>query len=196
MTSAISRVTTRGTILATALAVALSPLAAAPARAGDDRDIVRFLNGLATIYSLQRGLDGRSDRVYRHDYPRYGHRSRIHDDWLRGRYGPGYGYTRHGPRYDKYDRHGPRYGRHHPRRDHARHGRRHRDIILPQRCHHGLKVRGSGTTYVYGGRCLARHGLSAYELPQRCFVQIRTKHGLRPGYRAHCLHRSGFRLGY
>jgi len=66
---------------------------------------------------------------------------------------------------------------------------------LPQNCLRSFETR-QGRAHMFGRRCLERNYRAANRLPQNCAITIRTDRGKRAGYDARCLRRNGYTLAH
>ncbi|MEH6644476.1 hypothetical protein [Sulfitobacter sp.] len=66
---------------------------------------------------------------------------------------------------------------------------------LPQNCLRSFDTR-QGRAHMFGRRCLERNYRPVNWLPQSCAMTIRTDRGKRAGYDARCLRRNGYSLAH
>lgn len=185
-------------LAATALAalLALTPMAAAPARA-DQRDVARLLAGAATVFIIGKAIQNNRDKK-KEEEKRKAEVSRDSHDLYR--------YDRRDGRYERHDdrrddRHdhdrgrdrGPQNGDHWRGQDGWRNGRAAPRERLPAACREGLRTR-SGTVGIYGSRCLSQNMRDARRLPSHCETSVWLHGRSRPVYEASCLAREGWTL--
>ncbi|GFE66241.1 hypothetical protein [Litoreibacter roseus] len=149
------------------VSIAMSPVAAAPARA--DNDVAKIAAGLATLFILGKALEGRDDdrknktkKAKRHT-KRYDDRHFRHDS----------------------DDDDDRYRK----RDHR--SSKHRRKIAPRRCLREQWTRRSWRD-VYGARCLEDR--ARVRPPRDCLRRSQTDSGPRRFYTQRCLRRNGWTL--
>lgn len=158
--------------LVLAAAVAVTGLAAAPARA-DEKDFARALAGIAALAIIAKALDEKSDRDRARRDDAYRQRETIPRDNHVGR---GYGY-------------GHRDDRLHPRPLPDRVSRK----TLPGQCLFSVNTR-KGERYVFGKRCLNHSYAHAHQLPRSCETRLRGEGKGRDVYSAGCLREHGYTL--
>ncbi len=157
-------------ILATALAfsLALTSVAATPARAADSGEVARFLLGVGALIILTHELSrqNRGQVTRRYDEPRqYRHYDRDRDgDYRRDRL----------------------------RRDRGHYNRNHK--IVPRACLRENHYR-EGPRRFFGQRCLRNNMRNANRLPGSCRTSVWGRQGWRTVYSAHCLRKKGWRFG-
>ena len=168
---------------ATALGLALAPIAAA---AEPDRgDIARTIAGLAVLGIIAKAASDRDDRKSTRSTPRLGSVDDRYD------------------RYERYDR-DDRYKRYNRddrgtiqgeirRRQELERARGYKNARLPERCLMEVDT-GRSIRLVYGGRCLQQSYKFARKLPERCEQFVRTTRGVRSVYGARCLAREGWQV--
>ncbi len=152
-----------------AASVALTTLGAAPAFADRDNDLAHALAAIAGIAVVG---------------------ALIHENKKKRKK------VRHDQRYDPQNT--PRV--HRPHRLHVqphvdprplpRHVRRN---LLPQNCLRDFRTR-HGKVRMFPRRCLERNYSFINRLPDHCATRIKTDHGRRVGWEAHCLRQAGYRL--
>ena len=170
------------------IAVAITGLTAAPARAADD-DFLKILGGVAAIAIIGSAIAKAKDR----------------DDHV----SRGYNYYNHKPRAKHRHRHKHRHGHgHHANRGHHHHKKHkyHRNDhlarplpnrvqrkLLPASCKVYARNR-HGDFLAYSNWCLDRKYRYAGSLPRRCAVNARVLHNNRRNvvYGNNCLRRHGY----
>ncbi|MEI4195802.1 hypothetical protein [Roseovarius sp. E0-M6] len=170
-----TQIHTRFITIISALAIALTGLTAAPARA-DDKDTAKWIAGIAALAIIGAGIaDANKKKRHRRQQA---HEYRNHND---GR-GTAYGHS------DEYSwRKHNKHARPVPRAVQRK--------LLPGRC----IVRGQtrrGAVRGFGRHCLNRHYGHANSLPQQCAVRARNRNGhySRVIYRQRCLGQFGYQV--
>ncbi|WP_127115735.1 hypothetical protein [Shimia sediminis] len=65
---------------------------------------------------------------------------------------------------------------------------------IPAHCLKYVESRRGDTVRLLGQRCLNRHYRHVHRLPERCETKVRTRNGVRHGYKPRCVRKHGFRL--
>ena len=163
------------------IALGLTPLSVAPARADNTQDIAQILGALAVLGIAGKAYNDYRDRKEEESRPEVTRSTRTYT-------APEYRTDRHTGRHS--DRHSGRHG------DGARRGgqgsRHMRDRTLPAACSVGLSSR-HGPSRVYGKNCLDRSGVRTERLPRGCETWVQVGGRWRTAYGAHCLQARGWR---
>lgn len=159
--------------LATALAVslALTSVAAAPARAADSGEVGRFLLGAGALIILTHELSRQNRGKVTRRYVDPGHYRRD---------------------YDRDDYREYKYKRDRLRRDRGHYNRNHK--IVPFACLRENRFRDGPRRY-FGERCLWNNMRNANRLPGTCRTSVWSRHGWRTVYSAYCLRKKGWSIG-
>lgn len=159
-----------------AASVAIAGFGAAPAKAGDGRDMMRVIAGVATIAIIASAIDNKRDQRRSHE-PVYVEP------------------PRHQKPAPKVHHHKKReketvYQQVKPRPLPQRVSR----AVLPGQCLRNVEAR-RGTVQVFGKGCLTKNYNHVNALPQQCEVSFRAPNGrYRTGYGAHCLGQFGYQV--
>jgi hypothetical protein len=151
---------------ALALALALMPVSAQPARAQETDQLLGLLVGIGALYAIGRALSDHGERAPAALPPRtvapepvrpVGERA-----WPHGRKG----YPDHRERFAK---------------------------VVPADCFRRVETR-HGTVRGFPRYCVERTMRHADRLPAQCLTRVRTERGPRDVYRAGCLRSEGWRM--
>ncbi|MGH1423664.1 MAG: hypothetical protein ACRBBU_02970 [Pseudooceanicola sp.] len=156
------------TILASSIAITAFT---APARAGNNDNLVRFLAGATALVIIGKALEGSGSHSAKPQYKVYGYGTnpKPHHD--------------HGRKYSHGNKH---HGKPHKSSNH--------DIRrMPESCRLSMRT-SSGMITGYGYKCVQKFPRVAGRIPGHCVTAAKSKHGPRFVYTTRCLQRAGYNV--